>query len=230
MLTVKEQLGIEPSVFFSRIEALVYIQLTQLQAARSPKAFRDLLASYLPARWGVASGFVLPIKAPLEALKSFPHLDIILYDALLYAPIYKADDNWVIPMESVVAVGEIIPVLAPRIMENSLKALATIKSQAPNISTYLIAFRPSVRESTLRKKLSLPSPKFQKELLPDVICAFGGMYIEKRGQEFFRFESLEDEFAMLYYRIMKDLAAKSGHQELLLGLEELEGRSSYKVF
>lgn len=230
MLTVKEQLGIEPAAFFSRVEALVYIQLTQLQAARSPKAFRELLASYLPVRWGVASGFVMPAKTPVEALRSLPHLDLIVYDAFHYAPLYRADDNWVIPLESVVAVGEIIPVLAPRVMENSLKALATIKNQAPDISTYLIAFRPSVRESTLRKKLSLPSPKFRKELIPDVICAFGGMYIEKKGDEFLRFESLEDEFALFYYRLMKDIAAKSGNRELLLGLEELEGRYSYKVF
>ncbi len=229
MLTVKEQLGIEPSAFLSRIEALVYIQFTQLQAARSPKAFRELVASYLPARWGVASGFVLPLKARPEALKITPHLDFIIYDSLLYAPIYKADDNWVLPLEGVVAVGEILPVLAPRIMENSLKALAAVKSASPNISTYIIAFRPSARESTLRKKLAPPASGYHMDLLPDVICAFGGMYIEKKGQEYFRFESMEDEFALLFHRIVRDLVAKSGNQELLLGLEELEERASYKI-
>ncbi len=230
MLTVKEQLGIEPSAFFSRVEALVYIQLTQLQAARSPKAFRDLMASYLPSRWAVASGFVLPLRARPEALKATPHLDFILYDSLLYAPIYKADDNWVLPVEGVIAVGEILPALVPRIMENSLRALTAIKAMAPHISTYIIAFRPSARESTLRKKLSPAVSGYQMEVMPDVICAFGGMYIEKKGQEYFRFESLEDEFALFFHRILKDIVARGGNQELLLGLEELGERSSYKLF
>ncbi len=230
MLTVKELLGIEPAAFFSRVEALVYIQLTQLQAAKSPKAFRDLLASYLPSRWAIASGFVLPLKATPETIKATPHLDFILYDSLLYAPMYKADDNWVLPMEGVIAVGEIIPVLIPRIMENSLRALAAIKSMNPNIKTYVIAFRPSARESTLRKKLNPAVSGYKMELMPDVICAFGGMYIEKRGQEYFRFESLEDEFALFYHRILKDIIARGGNQELILGLEELEERASYKLF
>ncbi|MCS7285582.1 MAG: hypothetical protein NZ653_00365 [Anaerolineae bacterium] len=229
MLTVKEQLGIDPAAFFSRIDALIYIQLTQFQAAKSPKAFRELVASYLPARWAVASGFVLPLKARPEAQKFVPHFDLILYDSYLYAPIYRADDNWVLPLEGVVAVGDIIPVLAPRIMENSLKALAAIKSAAPQISTYLLAFRPSVRESTLRKKLSPPISDYPMELLPDVICAFGGMYIEKKNQEYFRFESFEDEFALLFYRILRDIVARGGSQELLLGLEELGERASYKI-
>jgi len=229
MLTVKERLGVEPSAFSSRVETLVYIQLTQLQAIKTPKAFRELVASYLPSRWAVVSGFLLPLKASSGSFNLAPHLDFIIYDSLLYAPLYRVDDNFVLPLESVIAVGDIIPVLAPRVMENSLRALAEVKSMAPNLSTYLIAFRPSVRESTLRKKFSPPESEYELELLPDVICAFGGMYMEKRGREYFRFDTFEDEFALFFYRIAKDIAARSGNQELLLGLEELEERSSYKI-
>ncbi len=229
MLTVRERLGVEPSILSSRVEALVYIQMTQLQAAKSPKAFRELVASYLPSRWAVVPGFLLPLKANAESLDFIPHLDFIIYDSLLYAPLYRLDDNLILPLESVVAAGDIIPVLAPRVMENSLKALAAVKSLAPSISTYLIAFRPSVRESTLRKKLSFPESGYELELLPDVICAFGGMYVEKKGREFFRFDTFEDEFALFFYRIAKDIAAKSGDKGLLLGLEELAERDSYKI-
>jgi hypothetical protein len=55
------------------------------------------------------------------------------------------------------------------------------------------------------------------------------MYVEKKGREYFRFDTFEDEFALFYYRIARDIAAKSGNQELLLGLEELAERDSYKI-
>jgi hypothetical protein len=75
---------------------------------------RSLLQKYLPRRYHVASGFIFG---------SGRQLDIIIYDQIEYAPVFREDDLVVVTPDSVRAVIEVKTVLTNAILTEALDIL-----------------------------------------------------------------------------------------------------------
>jgi hypothetical protein len=73
-------------------------------------ALRSVLRDSLPARFGVATGLVYTGEIPPGVVQSKP-LDVIIFDALHYAPIYRDGDFVVVPFDALLGVIEVKEVL-----------------------------------------------------------------------------------------------------------------------
>jgi hypothetical protein len=73
-------------------------------------ALRAVLRDSLPARFGVATGLVYTGQMPPGVMQSKP-LDVIIFDALHYAPIYRDGDFVVVPFDALLGVIEVKEIL-----------------------------------------------------------------------------------------------------------------------
>jgi len=73
-------------------------------------ALRSALRDSLPARFGVATGLVYTGEMPPGVVQSKP-LDVIIFDALNYAPIYRDGDFVVVHFDALLGVIEVKEVL-----------------------------------------------------------------------------------------------------------------------
>lgn len=101
---------------------------------------QTLLRKNLPERYHVATGFIE--NCPRQ-------LDILIYDRLEYAPLFREGDLVVVPQESVRAVIEVKTKLTGKTLKESLQLLdevATFDDLSPPFFRGIFAFESSISE------------------------------------------------------------------------------------
>jgi hypothetical protein len=155
--------------------ALEIIEHNPTRGALAEATLRDLIRDFLPNRWDLGGGFILSAKK-----KPTKQVDILLYDALSTAPLYR-DGNLVVASPGMSAVA--IEVKSRLNRDDLLDAMANIESVKridPAVVCVLFAFK-SMTSGTLEGHLSsyLKAAKrrrsFDSALLPDK------MYLLERG-------------------------------------------------
>jgi len=86
-----------------------------------------LLRSYLPPKYGIGTGF---IACGGDNPQQSPQCDIILYDALNNAPLYKSDTWSIYPIEMVYGVIEVKTKLDKRQLKNAFEKCTKIRAMA----------------------------------------------------------------------------------------------------
>ena len=86
-----------------------------------------LLRSYLPPKIGIGTGF---IASGGNSPRQSPQCDIVLYDALYNAPLYKSDAWSIYPIEMVYGVIEVKTTLSKRELKDAFEKCAKIRAMA----------------------------------------------------------------------------------------------------
>lgn len=86
-----------------------------------------LLRTYLPPKIGIGTGF---IASGGDKPKQSPQCDIVLYDTLNNAPLYKSDSWSIYPVEIVYGVIEVKTKLNKRELEDAFRKCASIREMA----------------------------------------------------------------------------------------------------
>ena len=86
-----------------------------------------LLRSYLPPKIGIGTGF---IASGGNSPRQSPQCDIVLYDALYNAPLYKSDAWSIYPIEMVYGVIEVKTSLSKRDLKDAFEKCAKIRAMA----------------------------------------------------------------------------------------------------
>lgn len=95
---------------------------------------RDFLKAHLPNFVCVEQGFIMGNDGMLSK-----QCDILIYDYLSYAPLYRANDIAVVPPESVIAVIEVKTTVNKAIFHNVIDYFKSFDC-LPNAKTYLFIF------------------------------------------------------------------------------------------
>lgn len=113
-----------------RIEAEYFSRLTKhsLELGRLNETHLvKLLRDYLPPKFGIGTGFIVSGgDNPQES----PQCDIILYDALNNAPLYKSDAWSIFPIEMVYGVIEVKTTLTTKELKDAFEKCAKIRAMA----------------------------------------------------------------------------------------------------
>jgi len=103
---------------------------------------RALLRDVLPARFGVGTGFVFTGEQPLDEHQTNP-LDVLIYDALNYSPVFTEGDYVVIPIHALLAVIEVKTTLTSQKYQEAVKQLEFLEysyNLPTNPSGYVLGF------------------------------------------------------------------------------------------
>jgi hypothetical protein len=95
---------------------------------------RSFLSDHLPKAISVAQGFVANENGAISR-----QCDIILYDSHHYAPLYKANDIVVVPVESVLAVIEVKTTINKSIFHHTIRYFKAL-SELGDVSTHLFIY------------------------------------------------------------------------------------------
>jgi hypothetical protein len=127
-------------------------------------AVRKWLSEFLPARYGVTSGYVVSPGLPSSARA--PHFDVIIYDRL-EAPVLWVEDNpdmssagrsLAVPVEHVHAVLEVKSQLTIKTARNAVEHLADLKP--------------------LMQAIDEPNERYKLHLPPGFVC--GAIFVDLR--------------------------------------------------
>jgi hypothetical protein len=86
-----------------------------------------MLRDYLPPKIGIGTGFIVSGGA---GRTQSPQCDIVLYDALNNAPLYKSDAWSIYPIEMVYGVIEVKTTLKPSTLKEAFNKCAAIRAMA----------------------------------------------------------------------------------------------------
>ena len=143
--------------------------------------FRALLERHVPRRYHVATGFVDGLK---------PQFDVILYDQIDYAPLFRAGNLVVVPPEAVRAVIEIKSTLGTTELADAiehLQAAMFISVEGPPVFRGIFAYKgvgPRAISKAIRKfhrpieddtpiDDDLPEPVASLGQMVDAVCVLG---------------------------------------------------------
>jgi hypothetical protein len=87
----------------------------------------QLLRTYLPPKIGIGTGFIV---SGGDSAQQSPQCDIILYDSLNNAPLYKSDAWSIYPIEMVYGVIEVKTTLNKRELKGAFGKCAKIRAMA----------------------------------------------------------------------------------------------------
>jgi hypothetical protein len=102
---------------------------------------RNFLSTYLPKQVNVEQGF---IRHPSGEMSK--QCDIIIYDAIHYAPFYRINDIVIVPSESVLAVIEVKTTINSSIFHSALDYFKELKSLC-RVPAHLFIYKSSEVES-----------------------------------------------------------------------------------
>ena len=118
---------------------------------------KEFLSFFLPARFGIGSGFVV------NSLQQVSHqCDIVVYDAQVTPMIESIDKQRFFPIETVVAVGEVKSVLDRKVFHESLMRLSTLKQMRAHLNP----------QKDVRLFTGMPGVKEKEPTLTDQIVTF----------------------------------------------------------
>ena len=109
---------------------------------------QNSLKKHLPERYHIATGFIYGINR---------QIDILIYDRVDYAPIFREADLVIVPPESVRAVIEVKTKITPNNLQSALKLLdqiSDIDDNHPPFFKGIFAFETSLTEKTLYRKVA----------------------------------------------------------------------------
>ncbi|MFM0330116.1 DUF6602 domain-containing protein [Paraburkholderia strydomiana] len=109
---------------------------------------RNTLRKHLPARYHVATGFIFGLRK---------QIDILIYDRVDYAPIFREEDLVIVPPESVRAVIEVKTTLTSENLQSSLELLDLVSGFDDNYPPFfkgIFAFESSLRADSIYANIS----------------------------------------------------------------------------
>lgn len=109
-------------------------------------ALGSLLRSYVPKRFEIGSGFVLSDDDTLSK-----QVDILIYNAQDFPPLFREDDLVVICPEALHAVIEIKTAEQRKFLEEALANIASSKKIKPDIFAAVLFLHPPAELETARK-------------------------------------------------------------------------------
>jgi hypothetical protein len=152
-------------VFDDYWQLRVSAAVSQLEAARkiighsttrgtiAENAVRSIVASLLPHRFGITSGFLLTAGA-----NASQQIDVLVFDRLDASPVYKDQTVAVVSPEMGVLAVEVKSTMNKKDLREAVKNLASTKRLNPNVATVLFAFT-GLKAKTLATHLpGLASP------------------------------------------------------------------------
>lgn len=109
---------------------------------------QNSLRKHLPERYHVATGFIFDLPK---------QIDILIYDRVDYAPIFREGDLVIVPPEAVRAVIEVKTKLTPSNLESALELLhltSLFDDNKPPFFKGIFAFESSLKSDTLYQKIA----------------------------------------------------------------------------
>lgn len=109
---------------------------------------QNSLKKHLPERYHVATGFIYGVKK---------QIDILIYDRIDYAPIFREADLVIVPPESVRAVIEVKTKITPNNLQSALELLnltTNVDDNTPPFFKGIFAFETSFTEESLYRKIA----------------------------------------------------------------------------
>jgi hypothetical protein len=135
---------------------------------------REIIDAFLPGQWKSGSGFIVDTKQ-----QPSHQLDIIIYDQLKQAPLYRDENVVVLPTGTRPIVVEVKSELKKDTLFDALENIASPKAQEEtgrNVIGVVYAFRGFAKPQTFSTHLSTHlkalrrKGRFDPAHLPDMIC------------------------------------------------------------
>lgn len=109
---------------------------------------KNTLRKHLPERYHVATGFIFGLRR---------QIDVLIYDRVDYAPIFREEDLVIVPPESVRAVIEVKTTLTSESLESSLELLhsaSEFDNNSPPFFRGIFAFESPLKSDSLYANIS----------------------------------------------------------------------------
>ncbi|WP_186044318.1 DUF6602 domain-containing protein [Burkholderia gladioli] len=109
---------------------------------------KNTLRKHLPERYHVATGFIFGLHK---------QIDLLIYDKIDYAPIFRDEDIVIVPPESVRAVIEVKTTLTSESLESSLELMhlaSEFDDNSPPFFKGIFAFENALKSDSFYKKIS----------------------------------------------------------------------------
>jgi len=206
MATLRDYYGSIAEMMSDRISALSFIQHALTRGLRNEEVLREFLRTYIPRRFNVSTGFIVPRSGFKESVEFSRQIDVLIYDSSRYAPLMQSGEVVICRSDSVVAAIEVKSTLYSSALDDALENIVVVKAIDRRIYGYIFAFKASARDKTIRKRLARMLEFYHPWQLPDVICVLDGQFIERRGETVSKVETKGDQLALFYFRLMRDLA------------------------
>lgn len=135
---------------------------------------RRFLRDYMPQSVGVAHGFIQNHDGDFSR-----QMDVLIFDAFHYSPLYRIDDFVVLPAEAALAAIEVKTSVRPADFRASIAALSHAKSIATGLYCGMFIFDAPTLKSTGKclEQCGLQSVPDQE--IPDFVAGLGAYYLEK---------------------------------------------------
>ncbi|MEN1710965.1 DUF6602 domain-containing protein [Pseudomonas aeruginosa] len=166
-------------------QAKVYItKHNPSTGALAEAVLRQFLKEHLPGGIGVEQGFIADASGNLSK-----QCDILIYDAHLYAPLYRAGGVVVVPVEAIIAIVEVKTSINRRAFHDVISYFRSFENLALKAKTYLFMFNAPTLGAVSRSFRTYRHPgEYQEfdwdtfQFLPDEITGLNHSYHLQKGQ------------------------------------------------
>ena len=214
MATLREHYGKFADLMGSRLAMMSLLQHNLARGMQNEEILRSFLSAYLPRMFTVSTGFVLPRVGFEDLIDLSRQTDVLIYDSSRFVPAFAVGDLVVARAESVAAVIEVKTTLSSGALDEALVNVATAKVIDSRIYGYIFAFNRSARDKTIKGRMEPIATGAHPWQLPDAICVLEGSYIERERGVVSKVETEDDQLALFYYKLMRDLAEWSTLREI----------------
>jgi len=214
MNSLRDYYGDISRLMSSHFAVFSTLQHSLAKGLQNEAVLRNFLFTYVPKRFSVGTGFVIP-KSEFERKIDFSRqTDVIIYDSHCYAPILSADNFLIVREDAAAATVEVKSTLRRKALAEALENIASTKNINDSIYGYIFAFNKSVKNGTIKNELEKITQRYSRNQLPDAICVLNGQFIIKVGSEMLQAVSQDDQLALFYYKLLYDLASWADWREI----------------
>lgn len=158
-------------------------QIRQLVKAHGPSIgaghevlLKRFLRDYLPDWIDVAHGFVRNHEGEVSG-----QTDVLLYNSLYYAPLYKIDDFVIVQPESVVGCIEVKTTVTKKDFLQAMGRLVALKRLVPDTWIGMFVFHPPSLKVVKRYLDKLKFEQVPDDDIPDFVCGLSKYYLQKEN-------------------------------------------------
>lgn len=210
MPTLEELYGDHAQVLRTQFQVVTFLQHQLYRGLQNEEILKEFLRTYVPHIFSVGSGFVLPEARFSELVGQSRQVDVLIYDSSRFAPALGTGDLFVVRAGGVAAAIEVKTTLDSGALREALDNVASAKAVAPSAYGYIFAFNQEAGRRSLRYRLRQALENHGPEGLPDAICILNGTFVERVGDQMLEREPQDDQLALFYYRLMRDLSLWAG--------------------
>jgi len=201
MNTLRDYYGDMSKLMSSYFAVFSTLQHSLSKGLQNEAVLRNFLSTYVPKRFSIGTGFVVPMSEFEQKIDFSRQTDVIIYDSHRYAPILSVDNFLIVREDAASAIVEVKSTLRRKDLAEALENIASAKNINDSIYGYIFAFNKSAKNSTIKNELDKIAQRYSRAQFPNAICVLNGQLIIKVGSEMHQAIPQDEQLALFYYKL-----------------------------